>query len=83
MDSVSGDDMSHRLPYLQWLKQLKVGDTVVAYIGSEAKGEHVITSASEHYVTIGKYGRALRFNLKTGKLCGDVRLKHLFRIEPE
>ena len=74
--------MTTRLPYLQWLAQLKAGDTVVVYIGSEPKGEHVIASTSEHYVTIGKYGRALRFNRKTGKLCGHVRLKHLFRIEP-
>jgi len=74
--------MSHELPYLAWLSQLKVGDPVRVFIGSQAKEVQTVTSAPKTFVTIGKYGKAMRFNRKDGIVCGKRPLKNLFRIEP-
>jgi len=65
----------------EWLLRLEVGSLVAIYIGSNHAGNEVITSANDKYVTIGKHGRAKRFNRKTGVLCGAKAMKHLFRIE--
>ena len=65
----------------EWLQQLKAGDTVAVYIGSNRVADEVLTRTNDLYVTIGKWGMAKRFNRKTGILCGTKALKHLFRIE--
>lgn len=73
--------MTTRLPYLQWLAQLKEGDIVIPVINSERKEAVPITRAAKTSVTIGKYAKAMRFSRKTGVICGRKPLKHLFIID--
>ena len=73
--------MTTRLPYLQWLAQLQKGDFVVPMVNGQPMAVEPLTQASKTTLTIGKYGRALRFRRKDGNLCGKKPLGHLFRIE--
>jgi len=65
----------------EWLQSLTAGSKVAVFIGSNRVADEVIERTSTHYVTIGKWGMAKRFNRATGILCGTKALKHLFRIE--
>lgn len=66
----------------EWLQQLKLGDTVIVWIGQNSKGPHTVTGSTPTLITIGKYAKVQRFRRKDGKLAGNKPLGHLFRIEP-
>jgi hypothetical protein len=66
----------------EWLTSLKIGDTVVPYIHSNPTPAQRLTHVNDKWVTIGKYGKAVRYRRSDGALCGHKRLGHLFRIEP-
>lgn len=69
------------MPYLRWLSQLKIGDTVAVYIGSERKADAVVTSAPRTIVTIGKHANRRSFRRSDGMLASKMYRRHLFRIE--
>jgi hypothetical protein len=65
----------------EWLQQLKVGDTVMVWIGQDCKGPHLVTGSTPTLIQIGKYVRAQRYRRKDGKLAGKRPMGHMFSIE--
>jgi hypothetical protein len=66
--------------YFQWLRSLKVGDTVSVYCGSVRYPDSIVTSAPETMITIGKYRGKMNFNRRDGTLSGKKPMGHLYRI---
>lgn len=81
MAVVRGCRVSHQLPYLKWLAQLREGDFVIPVIHGERKEVQPLTKVSKTTVTIGKYAKAMKFSRKTGLICGKRPLKHLFSLD--
>lgn len=73
--------MTTRLPYLQWLAQVKKGDMVIPVIAGNRLEPQVVVSATRTLITIGKYAKRTNYSRKTGLIAGQRPLKHLFRLD--
>jgi hypothetical protein len=64
-----------------WLKSLKVGDSVDVCIGTYSRHRKEVTSAPDTLITVGQRRGKMSFRRRDGKLAGNRPMGHMFSIE--
>lgn len=65
----------------EWLQQIKVGDIVACYFGTQLMGTEVVTSAPRTFVTTGRHARKVNWSRENGYMAGGKPMGIWFHIE--